>query len=198
MFRKKSVKIIAILIAIATIVALCFIGYAGIQNNLSTKDAVYCENEVEEIKLIEIGELHTTKMNCTGSIEYGDRKKGLISNKELEFTKNSIKYHYNVNIEAGYKLSDIKQTVEDDYVLIKLPKANIYNPTINTNDSFFYDERDNVFNKITTDDYNNAQEKALDKAVKLHKKELMKQAKESAKREITNLYSNAGIKVKFI
>ena len=106
-------------------------------------------------KLDEMAELNTGSYLCTSVLNKKDSKKFLyIFNAER-----GMIISYDCTVKAGIKdLTQAEVTQEEDKVLVTLPEVEITGVEID-NDSFQkYDETDNVFNRITVDFVNDAQQ----------------------------------------
>ena len=105
-------------------------------------------------KLDEMAELNTGSYLCTSVLNKKDSKKILL----LKFERGMI-ISYDCTVKAGIKdLTQAEVTQKEDKVLVTLPEVEITGVEID-NDSFQkYDESDNVFNRITVDFVNDAQQ----------------------------------------
>lgn len=145
-------------------------------------------------KLDEMAELNTGSYLCTSVLNKKDSKKFLyIFNAER-----GMIISYDCTVKAGIKdLTQAEVTQEEDKVLVTLPEVEITGVEID-NDSFQkYDETDNVFNRITVDFVNDAQqelkeqicESAIEKGVldvaEKNAEKILKEMLESASGEYT-------------
>lgn len=105
-------------------------------------------------KLDEMAELNTGSYLCTSVLNKKDSKKILL----LKFERGMI-ISYDCTVKAGIKdLTQAEVTQKEDKVLVTLPEVEITGVEIDNGSFQKYDESDNVFNRITVDFVNDAQQ----------------------------------------
>ena len=150
----------------------------------------------KQIELLPIGELHTAKLKVENTVNYGDYLQIPGFEIQLKSTKNDVRLEYSITLEAGYEISEIKQNQKDGYVLVKLPEVKIYDPSFDLDNSHFI-RKDGIFNRINGDDIDTVMKIAEEDALSTSKDKLLEMAESSAKKQITKLYKDAGIDVRF-
>ena len=155
-------------------------GSVSSTSKLYDKDNV--KVEVIEDGLREMGTLITQEYYFTQLEEYTNTEKFWIFDSTASFT-----YSYDGVVAAGIDCSKITVVKDDEkkIITIKIPKAEITSVTID-NDSFKkYEEKNGLWNKVTTDKFNDSmaafKQKAQENAVS---RGLLDNADESAEKMI--------------
>ena len=167
----------------------------------STVTKLYADEEVKaevtintriiEDGLREMGILITQEYYFTQLEEYTNTEKFWIFDSTASFT-----YSYDGVVSAGIDCSKITVVKDDEkkLVTIKIPKAEITSVTID-NDSFKkYEEKNGLWNKVTTDKFNDsmsefkkkAEENALNRGI-------LKNADESAEKMILSFAKSLSV-----
>ena len=154
--------------------------YAGEE----VKEVVTINTKVIEDGLREMGTLITQEYYFTQVEEYTNTEKFWIFDSTASFT-----YSYDGVVAAGIDCSQITVVKDDEkkVITITIPKAEITSVTID-NDSFKkYEEKNGLWNKVTTDKFNDSmaafKETAKNNAVA---KGLLKNADKSAEQMIVS------------
>ena len=95
--------------------------------------------EYLEKALVNISELSTAELSCTGICTVEDGDIPLINKKGFSML-------YKGTVKAGIDASDIDIDITDKEVIIKLPKAQLWEPVVDPNSIKFYDEKKALFN----------------------------------------------------
>lgn len=148
----------------------------------NVKVEVKIDTKVIEDGLREMGTLITQEYYFTQLEEYTNTEKFWIFDSTASFT-----YSYDGVVAAGIDCSKITVVKDDEkkIITIKIPKAEITSVTID-NDSFKkYEEKNGLWNKVTTDKFNDSmaafKQKAQENAVS---RGLLDNADESAEKMI--------------
>ncbi|MCR4679864.1 MAG: DUF4230 domain-containing protein [Lachnospiraceae bacterium] len=192
----NSVLVIAIIVFVVKIIS----GKGKESDVMSQIDApmqtekLYADEEVKEVVTIntkviedglrEMGTLITQEYYFTQVEEYTNTEKFWIFDSTASFT-----YSYDGVVAAGIDCSQITVVKDDEkkVITITIPKAEITSVTID-NDSFKkYEEKNGLWNKVTTDKFNDSmaafKETAKNNAVA---KGLLKNADKSAEQMIVS------------
>ncbi|MBO4678925.1 MAG: DUF4230 domain-containing protein [Lachnospiraceae bacterium] len=150
--------------------------------NEEVKAEVTINTQIIEDGLREMGTLITQEYYFTQLEEYTNTEKFWIFDSTASFT-----YSYDGVVAAGIDCSKITVVKDDEkkIVTIKIPKAEITSVTID-NDSFKkYEEKNGLWNKVTTDKFNDSMAAFKDKAKEnAISRGLLKNADESAEKMI--------------
>ncbi len=169
-----TVKIISVIVMIALIVGGGCFAYKYYIGKITNKTGHEVVNSIEVVKekLETAAELNTGSYLCTDVITWEDSKK--FKDWKIPFTDKSFIVQYDGVVHAGIRdLTKAEVTQEGNTILVKLPDVEITEIEID-NDSFEkLDESNNIFNPISVEDLNEAQqdlkekmrEKALEKGV---------------------------------
>ena len=159
--------------------------------NENVKAEVVINTQVIEDGLRDMGTLITQEYYFTQLEEYTNTENFWIFNSTASFT-----YSYDGVVAAGIDCSKITVVKDDEkkVVTIKIPKAEITSVTID-NDSFKkYEEKNGLWNKVTTDKFNDsmsefkkkAEENALNRGI-------LKNADESAEKMILSFAKSLSV-----
>jgi len=159
--------------------------------NETVKAEVTINTQIIEDGLREMGTLITQEYYFTQLEEYTNTEKFWIFDSTASFT-----YSYDGVVAAGIDCSKITVVKDDEkkVVTIKIPKAAITSVTID-NDSFKkYEEKNGLWNKVTTDKFNDsmaefkkkAEENALNRGI-------IKNADESAEKMILSFAKSLSV-----
>ena len=145
------------------------------------------ETTIETIKekLKETAELNTAEYVCTDMLTKSDVKE--FHNWTIPFTENEFAISYDGTIKAGIKdltQADVEQS--GSKIIITLPEVEITG--IELGNYKKYDEKNNIFNPIDTDEINDAQEDLKEKMIQNAKdKGILDMAKDNAEKTLTSL-----------
>ena len=213
MNRKLDKKTIYIVVNIVLLIIVIFFAVKLISGNKQKSEAfdntkpvtktekLYANENVEvevvintqiiEDGLREMGTLITQEYYFTQLEEYTNTEKFWIFDSTASFT-----YSYDGVVAAGIDCSKITVVKDDDkkVVTIKIPKAEITSVTID-NDSFKkYEEKNGLWNKVTTDKFNDSmaafKEKAKENALS---RGILKNADESAEKMILSFAKSLSV-----
>lgn len=162
---KKIYKtaILIIIVIIITIASTFFI-----TNKFREQELYSVSGVLEQIK--DISELNTVEMYFSEIIDFKNAK--LFNDFQIPFTEKSFIFTVKSRVKAGVNLEDL--TAKDISVLQKKLTINLPEPMITSKEILsykVYDEKDGLFNEVTTED--------TLKALKLFEKDIEKQAIES-------------------
>lgn len=179
---KKIKKFVAIIIVIAIVLTGCVVGFNYIKNKYieegrNQEQAAQAANEVKpnETEIIKqrfevAAKLVTADCISTCVDHYVDAvnikedlKIPLDAN--LPLTKKSFLLSYDGTVSAGIKdltQAEIKDN-GDGTITVKLPEIVVFDTTVDNNSMVVYDENNNLVNKLTLKDYNDAMIRIKDK-----------------------------------
>ena len=103
-------------------------------------DITYVGNKLESIS-----ELTTAKMTYNGIVHFKEGKISFITKKEFYMA-------YRVSMKAGFNLDETEIKVTDNAVVINLPEAEIYEPTVDEKSFQFFDKSIGIFVNEEMDD----------------------------------------------
>ena len=184
---KKIYKtmLLMLIVIIATISVTFFV-----TNKFHEQEHYSASGVLEQVK--DISELNTVEMYFNEIIDFKNAK--LFNNFQIPFTEKSFIFTVKSKVKAGVDLSSIDEgdiAISGKSLLIKLP-----NPTITSKEILsykVYDEKNGLFNEVTTED--------TLKALELFEKDMEEQAlssgiieksKENTEHIIRNLFLSYG------
>ena len=184
---KKIYKtMLLMLIVIIATISVTFI----VTNKFHEQELYSASGVLEQVK--DISELNTVEMYFNEIIDFKNAK--LFNNFQIPFTEKSFIFTVKSKVKAGVDLSSIDEgdiTISGKSLLIKLP-----NPKITSKEILsykVYDEKNGLFNEVTTED--------TLKALELFEKDMEEQAlgsgiieksKENTEHIIRNLFLSYG------
>ena len=184
---KKIYKtmLLMLIVILATISVTFFV-----TNKFHEQELYSASGVLEQVK--DISELNTVEMYFNEIIDFKNAK--LFNNFQIPFTEKSFIFTVKSKVKAGVDLSSIDEgdiTISGKSLLIQLP-----NPTITSKEILsykVYDEKNGLFNEVTTED--------TLKALELFEKDMEEQAlssgiieksKENTEHIIRNLFLSYG------
>lgn len=184
---KKIYKtmLLMLIVILATISVTFFV-----TNKFHEQELYSASGVLEQVK--DISELNTVEMYFNEIIDFKNAK--LFNNFQIPFTEKSFIFTVKSKVKAGVDLSSIDEgdiAISGKSLLIKLP-----NPTITSKEILsykVYDEKNGLFNEVTTED--------TLKALELFEKDMEEQAlssgiieksKENTEHIIRNLFLSYG------
>ena len=184
---KKIYKtmLLMLIVIIATISVTFFV-----TNKFHEQELYSASGVLEQVK--DISELNTVEMYFNEIIDFKNAK--LFNNFQIPFTEKSFIFTVKSKVKAGVDLSSIDEgdiAISGKSLLIQLP-----NPTITSKEMLsykVYDEKNGLFNEVTTED--------TLKALELFEKDMEEQAlssgiieksKENTEHIIRNLFLSYG------
>ena len=184
---KKIYKtmLLMLIVIIATISVTFFV-----TNKFHEQELYSASGVLEQVK--DISELNTVEMYFNEIIDFKNAK--LFNNFQIPFTENSFIFTVKSKVKAGVDLSSIDEgdiAISGKSLIIQLP-----NPTITSKEILsykVYDEKNGLFNEVTTED--------TLKALELFEKDMEEQAlssgiieksKENTEHIIRNLFLSYG------
>ena len=184
---KKIYKtMLLMLIVILATISLTFF----VTNKFHEQELYSASGVLEQVK--DISELNTVEMYFNEIIDFKNAK--LFNNFQIPFTEKSFIFTVKSKVKAGVDLSSIDEgdiAISGKSLLIQLP-----NPTITSKEMLsykVYDEKNGLFNEVTTED--------TLKALELFEKDMEEQAlssgiieksKENTEHIIRNLFLSYG------
>ena len=184
---KKIYKtmLLMLIVILATISVTFFV-----TNKFHEQELYSASGDLEQVK--DISELNTVEMYFNEIIDFKNAK--LFNNFQIPFTEKSFIFTVKSKVKAGVDLSSIDEgdiAISGKSLLIQLP-----NPTITSKEMLsykVYDEKNGLFNEVTTED--------TLKALELFEKDMEEQAlssgiieksKENTEHIIRNLFLSYG------
>ena len=184
---KKIYKtmLLMLIVILATISVTFFV-----TNKFHEQELYSASGVLEQVK--DISELNTVEMYFNEIIDFKNAK--LFNNFQIPFTEKSFIFTVKSKVKAGVDLSGIDEgdiAISGKSLLIKLP-----NPTITSKEILsykVYDEKNGLFNEVTTEDTLKAlelfekdmEEKALSSGI-------IEKSKENTEHIIRNLFLSYG------
>ena len=178
------------LVVIAVIAAVASVSTFLMTSHISERETFSSSGVIERVR--SISELNTVEMYFNEIIDFKNAK--LFNSFEIPFTQKSFIFTVKARVKAGIDLSSIKE--EDVEIDGKRLVLRLDEPVITSGEILSYkayDEKDGLFNEVTTED--------TLKALELFEKDLRKQAaengiiekaKENAEKTIEGLFMMSG------
>ena len=178
------------LVVIAVIAAVASVSTFLMTSRISEREAFSSSGVIERVR--SISELNTVEMYFNEIIDFKNAK--LFNSFEIPFTQKSFIFTVKARVKAGIDLSSIKE--EDVEIDGKRLVLRLDEPVITSGEILSYkayDEKDGLFNEVTTED--------TLKALELFEKDLRKQAaengiiekaKENAEKTIEGIFMMSG------
>lgn len=156
------------LVVIAVIAAVASVSTFLMTSRISEREAFSSSGVIERVR--SISELNTVEMYFNEIIDFKNAK--FFNSFEIPFTQKSFIFTVKARVKAGIDLSSIKE--EDVEIDGKRLVLRLDEPVITSGEILSYkayDEKDGLFNEVTTED--------TLKALELFEKDLRKQAAEN-------------------
>ena len=156
------------LVVIAVIAAVASISTFLMTSRISEREAFSSSGVIERVR--SISELNTVEMYFNEIIDFENAK--FFNSFEIPFTQKSFIFTVKARVKAGIDLSSVKE--EDVEIDGKRLVLRLDEPVITSGEILSYkayDEKDGLFNEVTTED--------TLKALELFEKDLRKQAAEN-------------------
>ena len=178
------------LVVIAVIAAVASVSTFLMTSRISERETFSSSGVIERVR--SISELNTVEMYFNEIIDFKNAK--LFNSFEIPFTQKSFIFTVKARVKAGIDLSSIKE--EDVEIDGKRLVLRLDEPVITSGEILSYkayDEKDGLFNEVTTED--------TLKALELFEKDLRKQAaengiiekaKENAEQTIEGIFMMSG------
>ena len=178
------------LVVIAVIAAVASVSTFLMTSRISERETFSSSGVIERVR--SISELNTVEMYFNEIIDFENAK--FFNSFEIPFTQKSLIFTVKARVKAGIDLSSIKE--EDVEIDGKRLVLRLDEPVITSGEILSYkayDEKDGLFNEVTTED--------TLKALELFEKDLRKQAaengiiekaKENAEKTIEGLFMMSG------
>ena len=162
---RKALRQLAV---IAVIAAVASVSTFLMTSHISEREAFSSSGVIERVR--SISELNTVEMYFNEIIDFKNAK--FFNSFEIPFTQKSFIFTVKARVKAGIDLSSIKE--EDVEIDGKRLVLRLDEPVITSSEILSYkayDEKDGLFNEVTTED--------TLKALELFEKDLRKQAAEN-------------------
>ena len=184
---RKALRQLAV---IAVIAAVASVSTFLMTSHISERETFSSSGVIERVR--SISELNTVEMYFNEIIDFKNAK--LFNSFEIPFTQKSFIFTVKARVKAGIDLSSIKE--EDVEIDGKRLVLRLDEPVITSGEILSYkayDEKDGLFNEVTTED--------TLKALELFEKDLRKQAaengiiekaKENAEQTIEGIFMMSG------
>ena len=178
------------LVVIAVIAAVASVSTFLMTSHISERETFSSSGVIERVR--SISELNTVEMYFNEIIDFENAK--FFNSFEIPFTQKSFIFTVKARVKAGIDLSSIKE--EDVEIDGKRLVLRLDEPVITSGEILSYkayDEKDGLFNEVTTED--------TLKALELFEKDLRKQAaengiiekaKENAEQTIEGIFMMSG------
>lgn len=178
------------LVVIAVIAAVASVSTFLMTSHISERETFSSSGVIERVR--SISELNTVEMYFNEIIDFKNAK--FFNSFEIPFTQKSFIFTVKARVKAGIDLSSIKE--EDVEIDGKRLVLRLDEPVITSGEILSYkayDEKDGLFNEVTTED--------TLKALELFEKDLRKQAaengiiekaKENAEQTIEGIFMMSG------
>ena len=178
------------LVVIAVIAAVASVSTFLMTSRISEREAFSSSGVIERVR--SISELNTVEMYFNEIIDFKNAK--FFNSFEIPFTQKSFIFTVKARVKAGIDLSSVKE--EDVEIDGRRLVLRLDDPVITSGEILSYkayDEKDGLFNEVTTED--------TLKALELFEKDLRKQAaengiiekaKENAEQTIEGIFMMSG------
>lgn len=184
---KKLLKQIILIVVIGVVAAgATFV----MTSRISEREIFSSSGVMEQVK--NISELNTVEMYFNEIIDFKNAK--LFNNFEIPFTKKSFIFTVKARVKAGIDLSSLEQSdikIEGKKLVLRLAAPVITSGEILSYKA--YDEKDGLFNEVTTEDTLRALE-LFEEDLKNQAKDngIVEKAKENAEKSIGSIFMMAG------
>lgn len=139
-------------------------------------------------KLQQENELSTVKYFYTSMGKYENSIQ--VGNTNIPFTKKSFIIAYDGIIKAGIDMDKVQIQVDGKTITIAVPEAEILSHEIDQDSVQVYDEKNSIFNGLSTEDIINFQkEQKEEMEQKAVNSGILEEAEENAKESLQSLYS---------
>ena len=156
------------LVVIAVIAAVASVSTFLMTSHISEREAFSSSGVIERVR--SISELNTVEMYFNEIIDFENAK--FFNSFEIPFTQKSFIFTVKARVKAGIDLSSVKEEdveIDGRRLVLRLDEPVITSGEILSYKA--YDEKDGLFNEVTTED--------TLKALELFEKDLRKQAAEN-------------------
>ncbi|WP_028830077.1 DUF4230 domain-containing protein [Proteocatella sphenisci] len=184
---KKLLKQIILIVVIGAVAAgATFV----MTSRISEREIFSSSGVMEQVK--NISELNTVEMYFNEIIDFKNAK--LFNNFEIPFTKKSFIFTVKARVKAGIDLSSLEQgdiKIEGKKLVLRLAAPVVTSGEILSYKA--YDEKDGLFNEVTTEDTLRALE-LFEEDLKNQAKDngIIEKAKENAEKSIGSIFMMAG------
>ena len=188
-------------IALVIAFAVGALALLALKGNILPSGIITNQTEVTDVivseKLSNIGELMTQEDRLSDMETIKDYRKFFDNEKaKIPGTTKELVYSYDVVVKAGYNFEDIKFSIDDNVINVKLPKAEIFDCYIENEK--LIDEKNNIFNPIKGDEFESRKEELKEKnKAKAIESGLLDKAEEHAKDLICEVLQFDGYVVSF-
>lgn len=187
-------KVLSTIVIVALLAGGAYLAYThfwvkGVKKEIKPKTQTEIEVIKEKLKLT--AELNTGSYLCTDILTRTESK--TLKGWTIPLTEKSFIISYDGTVKAGIRdLTKAQVTQEGNIITVRLPEIEITETEID-NDSFEkLDESNNIFNPITTEDLNGAQQELKDKmAAKAKEKGLLEAAKQNAETILSSMLKSS-------
>lgn len=184
---KKLFKLVVIGILIGVVASgVTFV----MTSRMSERETFSSSGVMERVK--NISELNTVEMYFNEIIDFKNAK--FFNDFEIPFTEKSFIFTVKARVKAGVDMSSLEQSdikIDEKNLVLRLPGPEITSLEILSYKA--YDEKDGLFNEVTTEDTLKALE-LFEKDLKNQAKdnEIIEKAKENAEKSIRSIFMMAG------
>ena len=156
MVKKHIYKIVAFIVFAVLLVTIFFIVKNDVfKNNVSDNEEIVNLDVINE-RLLDISELNTADYVCRSIQKFSDNIKFM--DFDVPLTNKGFILSYEGSVKAGIKdFSKVKTEVDEDEIIVTLPKVEITEVAIDLNSFEILEETNNIFNPIKVQDVNEAQ-----------------------------------------
>ena len=153
------------------------------EEKIQITDTLLYQQLLQENELLTVKYLYTNMGKYENSIQLG--------NADIPFTKKSFIISYDGLIKAGIDLDKVEIEVDDKVIRITIPPAEILSHEIDEETIQVYDEKNSIFNGLSTQDVTNFQKQQKEEMEqKAIHNGILKEAKTNAEHSLRSLCSS--------
>ena len=157
---------------------------------ISLRNKVFYEEKTTKIGFEDIGELATQVAYCT-EVNVTDASREMFGVK-IPFTQSKYIYSYDVIIKAGFDFTEIKWSIKENTIVVRLPKAKVLSSEIDPDSFKLYHEDESIFREITMTENNEAMKNMQKNAKKdAIANGLLENARSNAETILTGYFASA-------
>lgn len=178
---------VILLIGAALILFLCGLRLGRLYGASPTQEKVQITDTLLYKQLQQANELSTVKYFYTNMGKYEHSLQ--LGSANIPFTKKSFIISYDGVIKAGIDMEKVGIQIEEKKIIVTVPEAEILSHEMDMDSVQVYDEKNSIFNGLSTEDVTNFQkeqkaameERAIGSGI-------LKEAHENAKQSLQSLY----------
>ena len=181
-------KFTLLVILVAAIAIVLYMYKDASPAQIAEEKVEITEEQVRE-QLVAVSDLVTYSFEFENTSEVKNTRQ--VFGFDVPFTTNSVTIRYSGVIKAGFDISDVKISVDNDYdkIYVTLPEVRITDKYL-YEDKLEYSEKNNIFNPISPDKISECLEDILNTELSRAESEgIYDKAEENAKNIITDILS---------